>query len=143
VVSVTPRPQFNPGKDPVPIVQEAGWAPGPVWTGGKPRSHRDSIPDLPARRQSLYRLSYPAQVKKYQPYKLNKPRADIFRESSRTSQRPTIALQYRGSTPRLYRPAIDKLLEPSKSRICPRARYKTYRSGVTAPQHKNAGSGQL
>jgi hypothetical protein len=24
-----------PGKDLVPIVQEAGWAPGPVWTGGK------------------------------------------------------------------------------------------------------------
>ena len=22
-----------PRKDPVPIVQEAGWAPGPVWTG--------------------------------------------------------------------------------------------------------------
>ena len=22
-----------PGKDPVPIVQVAGWAPGPVWTG--------------------------------------------------------------------------------------------------------------
>jgi hypothetical protein len=21
-----------PGNDPVPIVQEAGWAPGPVWT---------------------------------------------------------------------------------------------------------------
>jgi hypothetical protein len=27
-----PRPHFTPGKDPVPIVQEAGWAPGPVWT---------------------------------------------------------------------------------------------------------------
>jgi len=26
-----------PGKDPVPIVQEAGWAPGPVWTDGKSR----------------------------------------------------------------------------------------------------------
>jgi len=26
---------FTPGKDPVPIVQEAGWAPGPVWTGAK------------------------------------------------------------------------------------------------------------
>ena len=27
----TPRPgRFTPGKDPVPIVQEAGWAPGPV-----------------------------------------------------------------------------------------------------------------
>ena len=27
------RPLFTPGKDPVPIVQEAGLAPGPVWTG--------------------------------------------------------------------------------------------------------------
>ena len=24
---------FTPGKDPVHIVQEAGWAPRPVWTG--------------------------------------------------------------------------------------------------------------
>ena len=53
VVSSTPRPPFNPGKDPVPILQEAGWAPGPVWTGGKSRPHRDSIPDRPARSQSL------------------------------------------------------------------------------------------
>ena len=28
--------------------------------GGKSRPHRDSIPDRPARGQSLYRLSYPA-----------------------------------------------------------------------------------
>jgi hypothetical protein len=49
VVSSTPRPHFTPGKDPVPIVQEFGWAPGPVWTGGKSRHHRDSIPDRPAR----------------------------------------------------------------------------------------------
>jgi len=60
VVSSTPRPLFTPGKDPVPILQEAGWAPGPVWTGGKSRPHRDSIPDRPARSQSLYRLSYRA-----------------------------------------------------------------------------------
>jgi len=60
VVSSTPRPQFTPGKDPVPIVQEAGWAPGPVWTGGKSRPNRDSIPDRPVRSQLLYRLSYPA-----------------------------------------------------------------------------------
>ena len=26
---------FTPGEEPVPIVQEAGWAPGPVWTGVK------------------------------------------------------------------------------------------------------------
>ena len=58
VVSSTPRPHFTPGKDSVPILQEAGWAPGPVWTDGKSRPHRDSIPDRPARSQSLYRLSY-------------------------------------------------------------------------------------
>jgi hypothetical protein len=34
-VSVTPRPLFTPEKDPVPIVQEAGWTPGPVWTGAE------------------------------------------------------------------------------------------------------------
>ena len=49
VVSSTPRPHFIPGKDPVPILQEAEWAPGPVWTGGKSRPHRDSIPVRPAR----------------------------------------------------------------------------------------------
>jgi len=60
VVSSTPRPHFTPGKDSVPILQEAGWAPGPVLTGGKSRPQLDSIPDRPARSQSLYRLSYPA-----------------------------------------------------------------------------------
>jgi len=59
VVNSTPRPHFIPGKDLVPIVQEAGWASGPVSTGGNSRPHRDSIPDLPAHSQSLYRLSYP------------------------------------------------------------------------------------
>ena len=49
VVSSTPRPHFNPKKDPVAILQEAGWVPGPVWKGGKTRPHGDSIPDLPAR----------------------------------------------------------------------------------------------
>ena len=34
-----------PRKDPVPIVQEAGWAPGPVWTSAENLTpHRDSIP---------------------------------------------------------------------------------------------------
>ena len=33
MVSSTARPHFTPGKDPVPILQEAGWAPGPVWKG--------------------------------------------------------------------------------------------------------------
>ena len=47
-----------PGIDSVPIVEEAGWVPGPVWTCGISRPYRDQIPDLPARSQSLYRLSY-------------------------------------------------------------------------------------
>ena len=62
VVSSTPRPYFTPGKDPLPIVQAAGWAPGPVWTGGKSRPTGIRFPDRPARTQSLYRLSYPAHL---------------------------------------------------------------------------------
>jgi hypothetical protein len=56
VVSTMPRPLY-PGKDPVPIVQEAGWVPGPIWTCAGIRS-----PDHPARSQSLYQLSYPGQM---------------------------------------------------------------------------------
>jgi len=41
------------GNNPVPIVQEAGWAPRPVWIGGKSRPNEDSIPDSPAHSQSL------------------------------------------------------------------------------------------
>jgi hypothetical protein len=59
-VSVTPRPLFTPpGKNPLPIIQEAWWAPGPVWTGAEnlaPTGIR--LPDRPARSQSLYQLSY-------------------------------------------------------------------------------------
>ena len=29
------QPLSTPRKDPVPIVQEAGWAPGPVWTSAE------------------------------------------------------------------------------------------------------------
>ena len=51
-----------PKKDRVPYLKEGGWTPGPVWTGGKSRPHRDSIPDRPARSQPLYRLSYPVHI---------------------------------------------------------------------------------
>ena len=49
-----------PVKTRCPIVQEAGWAPGPVWTGAEnlaPTGIRS--PDRPAHSESLYRLSYP------------------------------------------------------------------------------------
>ena len=48
MVSSTSRSHFIPRKDPVRILQEAGWAPGPVWTGGKSRPHLDTIPGRPA-----------------------------------------------------------------------------------------------
>jgi len=49
----------TPGKDSIPLVQEAGWAPGPVWTGAEnlaPTGIRS--PDRPARSESLYRRRY-------------------------------------------------------------------------------------
>ena len=53
----TPHPgRFTPGQDPVPIVQYAGWVPGPVWTVAPPTGIRS--PDRPARSESLYRPSY-------------------------------------------------------------------------------------
>jgi len=55
-----PSRSLPPGKDPVPIVQEARWAP---WTGAEnlaPTGIRSS--DRPARSQSLYRLSYPGPL---------------------------------------------------------------------------------
>ena len=57
--SAPPPGRFTLCKDPVPIVQEAVWAPGPVWTDAEylaPTGIRS--PDRPARRKSLYRLSY-------------------------------------------------------------------------------------
>ena len=44
-VSVAPRPLFTPGKDPLPIVQEAGWGPrAGLYRCVKSRPHRYSIP---------------------------------------------------------------------------------------------------
>jgi len=49
---------FTPGKDPVPIVQKAGWALGPSGRQGKSLFYRDSMSNRPARREYLYRLRY-------------------------------------------------------------------------------------
>ena len=60
-----PRPLFTPGKVPVPIVQKAGWAPGPVWTDAENLAATGiRFPDRPARSQSLYRLRYPTHASK-------------------------------------------------------------------------------
>ena len=44
VVSVTAQLLYPPERDAVAIVQEAGWAPRPVWTGEENLAYqRDSI----------------------------------------------------------------------------------------------------
>ena len=62
----TPRPdRFTPGKDPVPIVQEVGWA--PVGRSGRVRKISPPTgirsPHSTVRSESLYRLSYPGPKK--------------------------------------------------------------------------------
>jgi hypothetical protein len=55
--------RFTPGKEPVPIVSETVWAPGPVRTGAEnltPTGIRS--PDHPVRSESLYRLRYPGPL---------------------------------------------------------------------------------
>jgi hypothetical protein len=60
-VSITPRPLFTRGKNLLPIVQEAGWASGPVWTGAENLATTGiRSPDRPAHSHSLYHLSYRA-----------------------------------------------------------------------------------
>jgi hypothetical protein len=60
-VKFTLRVSITFGKNPVPIVQEAEWAPAPVWTDAENLALAGiRSPDRPARSQSLYRLSYPA-----------------------------------------------------------------------------------
>jgi hypothetical protein len=55
---------FTPGKDPVLIVQEAGWVSKPVRIGAENlATTRIRSPDLPARSESLYRLSHPGFCK--------------------------------------------------------------------------------
>ena len=80
----------SPGKDPVPIVQEAGWASGLVWTGAGNLASR--FADRPARSESLYRLSYPG-LEKYSGIKFNEnwssgsrvPRGQTDRHDEATS----------------------------------------------------------
>jgi hypothetical protein len=63
---LVPHPgRYTPGKNLVPIVQEAGWAPWPVWIGAENLALTGiRSPGRPARSQSLYRLSYPAHTDK-------------------------------------------------------------------------------
>jgi hypothetical protein len=55
VINITPRPFFPRERDPVPILQEAGWA----QVAENIASTGIRFQDRPARSESLYRLRYP------------------------------------------------------------------------------------
>ena len=57
-VSASRPGRFLPRKNPVPAVLEAGWVPGPVWTGAENLAPPTGIrsPDRPARSQSYLSL---------------------------------------------------------------------------------------
>ena len=55
--------RFNPGKEPVPTVQNAIWAPVPVWTGAENLTRTEiRSPNHPGCSESLYRLRYPGPL---------------------------------------------------------------------------------
>ena len=59
VVNSTLRPLYLRERDSVPILQEFGWAPGPVWTGAENLALTViRSPDRPARSESLYGQHY-------------------------------------------------------------------------------------
>jgi hypothetical protein len=60
VVKATPRPLYFQERDHVPIVYEAEWVPWPVLDEYGKSQIRS--PDLPARSETLYRLSYTDQL---------------------------------------------------------------------------------
>jgi hypothetical protein len=59
MANATSRLLYPRRREPVPIVKEAGWAPGPVWTGTENLTSTEVLlPTLPAHNELLYRLSY-------------------------------------------------------------------------------------
>ena len=60
-----PGRTLPPGKTRYLFYRSLGGPQGRSGRGGKSRPHQDSIPDRPARSQSLYRLSYPAHLLYY------------------------------------------------------------------------------
>jgi hypothetical protein len=64
LVSVTPRPLYPLERDAVPIVQEAGWAGGLVWTRSENLALDEfRIPKRPTRSESPYLLRYRSSQK--------------------------------------------------------------------------------
>jgi hypothetical protein len=67
-VNATPRPLHSRERNPVPIVQEAGWAPGPVWKDAEKKSSAPIgvwTPNRQARSEPLLPTTTPRFPKNY------------------------------------------------------------------------------
>jgi len=62
MVKDTHQPRYTQERDPVPIVQEAGWFSGPIWTGMEKRKSLNptgvQTPNNPAHIELLHQLRY-------------------------------------------------------------------------------------
>jgi hypothetical protein len=79
-----PRPgHITTGKDPVPIVQDAGWTSGPVRTGTENLA-RTGIrsPDRPVCSESIYLLRYPGRTFLFKSSLTNMILRKVFKTSS-------------------------------------------------------------
>ena len=56
VVNATPRSLYAQERDPLPVIQEAGWAPGPVWKCAENLSPNEiQFPDRPAHSECIFK----------------------------------------------------------------------------------------
>ena len=125
----TPCPcRFTSGKDPVPIVQEEEWAPGPVWTAAENLAHNGiRSPDRPARSEQLFRpicIKNTEQIKTFTS-SLFRPTRIKNTEQIRTFIcslfRPTRVKnteQFRTFTRSLFRPIFIKNTEQIRTFTC-------------------------
>jgi hypothetical protein len=60
MVNASPRGLYSREENPMPTIQEAGWATWLVWTGAEILAQTGiRSPDRPALKESIYRLRYP------------------------------------------------------------------------------------
>jgi hypothetical protein len=63
--NVTPRPLYSREREPITIVQEAGWVSGSLWIGTENLATIGVLTlDRPAHSESMYRLRHSARLKK-------------------------------------------------------------------------------
>jgi len=100
VVNPTSRLLHPWERDPVPTVQEAGRAPGPVWKGAENLAWtRIQSLDHPVCSESLYRLHYPkTAIYEIHQASVATPRSSTITTGSTSTPTPFLTIKYRQQT---------------------------------------------